>query len=109
MAASRQVLDTVNQILQLLVNCDYDAIEKVSNGVRLSATEIKQAVDQYGRSLEMPPEDSELDIVEIEGGKGWSVRCDLWTKEEGRSDLTLELTIVNENNFRVEVDDIHVL
>lgn len=38
------------------------------------------------------------------------VTVDLWTREEGRSDLTLEAT-VHERDTRVEVhvDDVHVL
>jgi len=34
----------------------------------------------------------------------------LWTAEEGRSDLSLELTITESGNgYLIEVDDIHVL
>ena len=34
----------------------------------------------------------------------------LWTQEEGRSDLTVGMTIIEQqNNFVVELDDIHVL
>jgi hypothetical protein len=34
----------------------------------------------------------------------------LWTKEEGRSDLTLELTVtMGANDTQIELDDIHVL
>jgi hypothetical protein len=53
-----------------------------------------------------------LDIVRIAGSvpPAWSVRANLWTKEEGRSDLTLELTIRQvENSYEVELDDLHVL
>lgn len=34
----------------------------------------------------------------------------LWTIEEGRSDLSLELTLVeNDKTISIELDDIHVL
>ncbi len=34
----------------------------------------------------------------------------LWTKEEGRSDLTLALTAIKQGEtYTVEVDDLHVL
>jgi hypothetical protein len=40
----------------------------------------------------------------------WSVRCDLWTVEEGRSDLSLELTVVAAPlGPTIEVDNLHVL
>lgn len=42
--------------------------------------------------------------------KRWSVAMPLWTKEEGRSDLTVEMTISESNStFLIEVDDIRVL
>ena len=35
---------------------------------------------------------------------------DLWTAEEGRSDLTLELTLTDSRGeiYQIEIDDIHV-
>ena len=34
----------------------------------------------------------------------------LWTKEEGRSDLSIEVTVIKETSgFKIELDDIHVL
>ena len=40
----------------------------------------------------------------------FSVHMPLWTEEEGRSDLTLELTIkMPDKGIEVELDDIHVL
>jgi hypothetical protein len=34
----------------------------------------------------------------------------LWTREEGRSDLSVEITLIAQNgDFRIELDDIHVL
>jgi len=63
----------------------------------------------------MPPESwfQNIDVIEIEGRapRQWSVRFDLWTAEEGRSDLTLELTLTENNKelYGVEIDNIHVL
>ena len=62
----------------------------------------------------MPPPDAltNLDVIEVEDSvpKQWSVRADLWTKEEGRSDLTLELTLLSDGGGLVaEIDNIHVL
>jgi hypothetical protein len=41
--------------------------------------------------------------------KRWSVRFDLWTADEGRSDLTLELTVEETDPLKIELDDLHVL
>jgi hypothetical protein len=54
----------------------------------------------------------DADIVQVEGVSPprYSVRYDLWTKEEGRSDLSIELTIQFEHyGLQVELDNIHVL
>ena len=112
MLFKNKVIEVVSEILRLLVACDYDAIVSMSNGVRLSADQIRFAVDEYGCKLIMPPRELKLDIIEIEGRspESWSVRSDLWTEEEGRSDLTLELTVIDKGDtVGVELDDIHVM
>jgi hypothetical protein len=53
-----------------------------------------------------------MDVVEVRGAKlpQFSICMPLWTQEEGRSDLTLELTVKVLNKImEVELDDIHVL
>ena len=44
-------------------------------------------------------------------GRVSCVRFDLWTVEEGRSDLSLEFTLVDGYNERMdfELDNLHVL
>jgi hypothetical protein len=41
----------------------------------------------------------------------WSVRFDLWTVEEGRSDLSIEMTLIDrgDRDLAVEIDNVHVL
>ena len=103
------------QVIELLVGYRYDDLEKRTGGVRLSADMLEEAVTQYGKTLVFPPPDAlaNLDIVPVacEGPKTWSVRADLWTSEEGRSDLTLELTVIKDEGKRtiVELDNLHVL
>lgn len=106
--------ETIARVLELLAASKYEELERISCGVRLSADEIRNAVAEYGcEILPPPPELFELvDTVEIqlEESPSWSVCLPLWTREEGRSDLTLELTIRDvENTPTVEIDDLHVL
>jgi hypothetical protein len=73
-----------------------------------------RAINQYGRQFVMPPEDAFEFMVVIEvrdtQPRRWSVAMPLWTREEGRSDLSLELTIIRgKESFEIELDDIHVL
>lgn len=106
---------TIVQLITWLVAQDYEAIERTTNGVRLSATALRNAVSEYGRRLIMPPDSAldHLDDIEVVGSnpKEWSVRVDLWSVEEGRSDLSLECTLVDQAGdlLRVEVDNLHVL
>jgi hypothetical protein len=71
-------------------------------------------VAEYGRRLEEPPADTPLplDVVPVRRAEppAWSVETPLWTVEEGRSDLTLQLTVrvAPAGGFQVEVDGIHV-
>jgi hypothetical protein len=71
------------------------------------------AIADYGRHLVSPPDSAFgfMDVVETLNVQPprWSVVMPLWTQEEGRSDLSLELTIIREDDsFRVQLDDIHI-
>lgn len=61
----------------------------------------------------MPPDGSYrlMSVVRVRGAEPpkWSVAMPLWTENEGRSDLSIELTLIQQGDgFRIEVDDIHV-
>jgi hypothetical protein len=64
--------------------------------------------------LVLPPEEGFqlMDVIEVKNAqpRRWSIAMPLWTQEEGRSDLTLEITVIEQqNDFLVELDDIHIL
>ena len=104
----------VRQVLSWLAADDFAKIAELTNGVRMSRDEIEIAIRDYGRTVCVPPEHAFnlMDLVEVRGANipQFSVRMPLWTQEEGRSDLTVELTIkVSNENTEVELDDIHVL
>ena len=110
----KEIADQVRKIINLLVERRYQDIESLTNGIRLSVSQIDEAIAGYGRILIAPPEEGYelMDAVEITGAnpRRWSVTMPLWTEEESRSDLTLELTIIeNGDQILVELDDIHVL
>jgi len=105
---------TVRQIVELLVARDYDRITDITNKQRLDAEAIERAVREYGRELVMPPREvlDQPDVIEVKNAvpPRWSVRLSLWTLEEGSSDLSLELSLIKQGgDYRVEIDDIHVL
>lgn len=106
---------TVKRVTELLAREAYEELEKLSKGVHLAANELKQAVDGYGRTILPLPKHAygEINVIKIErvDPKQWSVNVPVYTKEEGKSDLTLELTLVDSSSelFGVEVHNLHVL
>jgi hypothetical protein len=115
-------MDMVNADLESIV---FDIVSEIATGdcktlisqypnSRVKAIDIESAIKEYGRVIIPPPQGaySDLDAVVVKGASQptWSVRAPLWTKEEGRSDLTLEMTItlrIGEQN--VMIDDLRVL
>lgn len=99
----------------MLVQGDYEGLEHLTNGNRLTAAEMADGVTEYGGSLVLPPDSAfdSIDIVEVAGAtpREWDARMSLWTAEEGKSDLTLELTLRDseEDQYHVQIDNIHVL
>lgn len=73
------------------------------------------AIEDYEASLVMAPMEylAALDVVRVDGAcpAVLLVDVDLWTKESGQSDLTLELrlTDIYEGVYDIEVLDLHVL
>ena len=109
-----RIRNVTHMIVQLLVSGNYAQLEQETKGRRLSAKQIQRAVEEYGPHLRMPPDEifNSLDAIEVTGAASgtWSVRCDLWTQEEGPSDLSLELTVIDQGeSLQVEIDNIHVL
>ena len=102
------------QIVALLVDKKYDELERITRGQRLSSKAIQFAIAQYGRNLVMPPDErfNALDCVPVRNSNppAYGIRFDLWTAEEGRSDLTLEFTVRGDDESHdIEIDDLHVL
>lgn len=115
---NQRITATVRQLLEWLVTGDFGAIERYTNGVRLSAGLISDAVSEYGHKLVMPPPEvfENLDVIEVieiigASPKRWSVRFDLWTEDERRSDLSFECTLIDSEVglLKTEIDNIHVL
>jgi hypothetical protein len=103
----------VAEVVQQLVLGRFQDLERMSGGVRLSAQELARAVADYGRTLVMPPDIGPLpDFRPILGmhPPAWSVWVPLFTREEGRSDLMLQLTLVynTSGGYKVELDNLLV-
>lgn len=108
------VVECVRTVVSLLAHGEYSAVERLTSGQRLSAVDMQMAVTMYGRTLTILPDEAlrTVDVVEVEGPlrRTWNVRVPLWTLEEGRSDLEVNLTMceVLDGVYSVQIDDLHV-
>ena len=114
MVVNEHLKEPVRQVIALLVAGKYAELETVTHGIRLKAKDMATAVAEYGKKLIQPPDDGFglMNVVEVKNGcqRRWSIAMPLWTQEEGRSDLTLEMTVIEQqNDFAIELDDLHVL
>jgi hypothetical protein len=106
--------EAVRQVVECLVSGRYGDVEQLTGGTRLNALQIAKAITTYGRELIAPPTSAfdNMDVVEVKTATPprWSVVMPLWTREEGRSDLSIELTVIRLGDAAiVELDDLHVL
>jgi hypothetical protein len=115
---------TLLHVLALTVNGQYEALEELTAGKRLSANLIKQSIEEWPEKacphhFIMPPSESLTHLV-MEGGlepipavepQEWMVELYLWTIEQGRSDLNIRLTVIDADSdyYQVELDDILVM
>lgn len=109
---NNKVVQAVELVVSHLAHQRYDEIVRLTGGVRLSAQQMRDAVADYGAPIVMPTSFDQIDAIRVAGSDppAWSVRFDLWTRDEQPSDLSLEMTVVEDTAApRIEVDNIHVL
>jgi len=108
-----RLMDQVRRLIEDLAAGRYAEIAADGRAGRLTEAELRTAVEQYGRTLVPLPADGEklVDIYEQTSQRETlSLDVPLWTREEGRSDLTLSVTATKQGDtYTVEVDDLHVL
>ncbi len=111
---SQTAIELIRKIVGLLVAGHYREVVRLAPLSRLNDQSISRAIGEYGRTLIIPPDSAfeHLDIVRVKDAspERYSVRMNLWTVEEGQSDLSIELTVVERaGECSLHVDDIHVL
>lgn len=113
----QKLIRTLRHIVKLLVTRQYDQLERISGGRRLKAEYIQAGVDDYGRTLVLPPESAyeNANVVAVETQTEfpqYSVRFYLHTEEEGQSDLELQATLIDNDPesdlMTVEIDGVLV-
>jgi hypothetical protein len=91
-------VQAVRTTVGLLVDMHYDTLERMTRRRRLTAGMMKTAIEQYGRTLVRPPAEAYHGLggrpVVHNGKSAFTVVFPLWTEEEGRSGLELDLLVV---------------
>lgn len=103
--------DAIRALVHDLVLGRFTEIERERRIGRLTADELKRAVTEYGRTLiDLPGEAWPLIDTHAVSDTTFSVDVPMWTKEEGRSDLTLSVSVeIHGGTAQVSIDDLHVL
>ena len=108
-----QIRSIVIDLLVLLADGDYESIMERCGSSGMTSEELRSAVRDNGRKVIAPPADYAcINTYEREATAvpTWAVEADLWTEEEGRSDLTLSVTIAFEpSGPTIRLDNLHVL
>jgi hypothetical protein len=101
------------QLVEDIVVGDFGSIEADGRIGRLTRDELRRAIQEYGKTLVSLPANAveAADVYPLENSPGeFAVDLPLWTAEEGQSDLTLSLTVVDVIDApAVSIDDLHVL
>ncbi|WP_162656519.1 DUF7668 domain-containing protein [Tuwongella immobilis] len=105
----------LHDTIRVLVREDFELLEADGRAGRLTASQLREAIHRYGRHLvDVPIEEiikSHFYLLEGVKQKSWIIEVDLWTTEEGKSDLTLSVlvTMSSINDIQLEITDLHVL
>ncbi|MDL4822077.1 DUF7668 domain-containing protein [Actinomadura opuntiae] len=92
-------VNAVRVVVGLLVRGEYEELETLTDARRLTAAQIGAAIERHGRDLISPPDEAFREIEaapavpESADERAFRVDFPLWTAQDGRSDLTLGLTV----------------
>jgi len=103
---------TFKAIVSAFVKKDYKLNSGVKNVNPVSndtAQQIKEYIEEYGEELIELPEETWNSSVYISYGNYWNILIDLFTKDEGRSDLVLNAEVREINGSYVfEINLVYV-
>lgn len=99
-------------LIDALVNGDFDKISDNDWYGRLNKPDLEARIAEHGNTLVAPPDFfvERIDIYEYEDGSGLALNVPLWTEEEGMSDLTLSLELSYEGTkIKLQMTDLRIL
>ena len=109
---SKDVKKLIQKLVAELAKGNYSIIKEPPFQSRCNPEDIARVIEDYGRTITNLPNEAFnfYKAIPVKGEKSkYALDVDLWTKEQGRSDLTLQLTVSDQENLVIEVDDLHIL
>tara|TARA_B100000700_G_scaffold191259_1_gene210688 strand:- start:4 stop:372 length:369 start_codon:yes stop_codon:yes gene_type:complete len=98
---------TLHAVVECLVKNDHHSIGKIQLVSKLSeatSIQINSYIENYDEELISLPEDAWDSSVYVWQRGYWEVLVDLWTRNEGHSDLVLSVRVYEEQeSYRFEV------
>ena len=111
---SSQQIEIVRQFEKALIDRNYQLISQEAGMGRVTASEIDQAIEEYGGVITIAPnsifDDFKIIQVKDTDKPTWAVDFDLWIDNK-KSDLTMQIDIIQygPGNLKGYFHDIHVL
>lgn len=108
-----ELIAEIRRLVVDLIAQRYGDIVADGRGGRLTQSELRKTVSDYGHTL-VPLPDEVWPLADTYQDKSdptsSMIDIPLWTAEEGRSDLVLSLSSHKHgDHYDIEIDDIHVL
>lgn len=103
----------IANLVDVLARGDFAALDRDGRSGRVGGDGLRRSIEEYGRTLTALP-DGAFDLADAgtvndRSGEWWIV-VPMWTSEEGRSDLSLEVAALpTSDGHRFEITDLHVL
>ena len=108
----QEFIPLIKEVIIDISNEDYNKLNQKYEYSRVSIDDLAKTIKKYGNHIVPLPERA-FDFAEkyyIESEKRIDVYLPLWTKEEGKSDLTLSISCYNnESELYIEINDLRVL
>jgi hypothetical protein len=111
MATINLFYDKIRNIVQDILGGNYEDIVLRKENGRIDINDLENVIKEYNKTIIPLPEEafSIAELYKINDNQ-IDIYIPLWTKEEGRSDLTLFLSCYNTNEtLTVEINDLRVL
>lgn len=109
----KYIIPTIQSLLDQIIAGNFKELESDGRSGRLSALGIEKAIINYGNKLVPIPLKvlESTEVIRVDSSDElWAVDIDLWTDEQGKSDLTLSLWVrIANGEITSEILDVHVM